>query len=249
MEKSLKRSIHRLLARVPALYLAVLMIFRRGSPEKRMYIAIVRNRDVVLDVGANVGHFTQLFCDLVGSSGQVHAFEPVPSTFELLSGNLAPLSLKKNVFLNCVALGEQDQETVLFIPNEDHGQAALVRHRAGSWTSNQIREVKVQMIRLDRYAERIPRIDFIKCDAEGAELLVLRGGESTLRRCRPKIFLEVEEFWTRSFGWTPEEVVRFLRELGYQHFYRLGSQGLEPESDRFAGGGLLCTWEKMSGMA
>jgi hypothetical protein len=105
------------------------------------------------------------------------------------------------------------------------------------------------MMRLDRYAERLPKIDFIKCYAEGAELLVLRGGESTLRRCGPKIFLEIEERWISSFGWTAADVFRFLRKIGYQYFYGLGNQGLQIETAAFAARGILCTREKISVLA
>ncbi|MBV8225160.1 MAG: FkbM family methyltransferase [Verrucomicrobia bacterium] len=249
MGNTLNRSLRHIFASAPKIYLAALKALGRGSPEKRMYLSLIRRGDVVMDIGANVGYFTELFSDLVGPSGQVHAFEPLPSTFEQLSRNLAGFPRYENVFLNCVALGDANNRVTLFIPNGDHAQAALVRHRTGSWASNRMREVKVDMIPLDRYSTRIERIDFVKCDAEGSELLVLRGGESTFRRCRPKLFLEVEEFWTSSFGWTPQNVVNFLRELGYQSFYRLGPRGLEYEPELSSGGGWLCTWEKLSGLA
>ena len=249
MENTLRRLVRRLFAKAPKLYLATLKALRRGSQEKRMYLSLIRKGDVVIDIGANVGYFTMLFSDLVGPSGEVHAFEPLPSTFELLSGNIRRFPAHKNVILNCFALGEQDQRTTLFVPNEDHGQAALAQHRVGSWATNRTRAVSVEMMRLDRYAERLAKIDFVKCDVEGAELLVLRGGESTLRRCRPKIFLEIEEHWTISFGWTAADVVRFLREIGYQHFYGIGHQGLQIETTPFGTGGILCIWEKVSGLA
>jgi len=249
MESALRRLVRRLFAKTPRLYLATLKALRRGSQEKLMYLSLIRKGDVIIDIGANVGYFTTLFSDLVGPGGEVHAFEPLPSTFELLSRNIRRSPAQKNVFLNCLALGERDQKTILFVPNDDHGQAALACHRDGSWISNQFQAVNVEMMRLDRYAERLSKIDFIKCDAEGAELLVLRGGESTLRRCRPTIFLEIEERWTSSFGWSAVDVVRFLRELGYQYFYGLGNQGLRIETAAFAAGGILCTWEKISGLA
>jgi FkbM family methyltransferase len=249
MESALIRLVRRLFAKAPKLYLATLKALRRGSQEKRVYLSLIRKGDVVIDIGANVGYFTSLFSDLVGPGGQVHAFEPLPSTFELLSRNIRKFPAQKNVFSNCLALGERDEKSILFVPNEDHGQAALARHCDGSWTGNQIRAVNVEMIRLDWYAERLPRIDFVKCDVEGAELLALRGAESTLRRCRPKIFLEIEERWTSSFGWTAADVVRFLQEIGYQHFYRLGHQGLQIETSGMSAGGVLCTWEKISELA
>jgi FkbM family methyltransferase len=249
MESTLIRFGSRLFAKAPKLYLATLKALRRGSQEKRVYLSLIRKGDVVIDIGANVGYFTSLFSDLVGPRGEVHAFEPLPSTFELLSRNIRKFPAQENVFLNCLALGERDQKTILFVPDDDHGQAALARHRDGSWTSHRIRAVNIEMIRLDRYAERLRRINFVKCDVEGAELLALRGAESTLRRCRPKIFLEIEERWTNSFGWTPADVIQFLQGIGYQYFYGLGCKGLNIKTVTVAASGILCTWEKMNELA
>jgi FkbM family methyltransferase len=249
MENILIRLAWTLSAKAPRLYLATLKALRRGSPEKRLYLSVVSKGDVVIDIGANVGYYTRLFADLVGPAGEVHAFEPVPSTFELLAKDIRRFPRRKNVLLNCVALGDGDRNIVLFVPNGDHGQAALVQHRDGSWRSRQSHEVHATMIRLDRYAERLAKIDFVKCDVEGAELLVLRGGEATLRRCRPKIFLEIEERWTNSFGWTGADVIRFLRDIGYQQFYELGEEGLRTGTDSLSDNGVLCTWEKIGGLA
>ena len=63
--------------------------------------------------------------------------------------------------------------------------------------------------------DNIPRIDFIKMGIEGSELSALRGGESTIRRCRPKLAISLyhrsEDFfaiplWIDSLG------------LGYRFF-------------------------------
>jgi hypothetical protein len=44
------------------------------------------------------------------------------------------------------------------------------------------------MMRVDAYSEQISRTDLIKCDAEGAELLILRGGENHARTLPRKNF-------------------------------------------------------------
>jgi FkbM family methyltransferase len=222
---------------------------RRGSVEKRLYLSIVQRGDIVIDAGANVGYFTMLFADLVGRHGEVHAFEPVPATFQLLSENIRRFPSYRNVRLNCAALGDRDQRTDILIPQGDYGQAALVRHRDGSWREAEIVSTNTEMLRLDQYAQHLARIDFVKCDVEGAELLVLRGGEATLRRCRPKIYLEIEERWTSSFGWNSSDVFRFLRDVGYTHFYSVESSGKRIEEVGYIGGGILCSWKEVSGLA
>jgi FkbM family methyltransferase len=249
MESSLIRLVRRLFATTPRVYLATLKILQRGSPEKRLYISILRKGDVVIDAGANVGYFTMLFSDLVGASGWVHAFEPVPATFSLLSKNLQRFPHYTNVSLNCAALGDGDRKTKIFLPNGDHGQAALVYHRDGSWRNAKVAPIDIEMTRLDRYAQGLDKIDLLKCDVEGAELLVLRGAESILRRFRPKVFLEVNERWTGSFGWSPKDVIDFLRSVGYKHFYCIEPGTGKIEKERFSGSALLSTWEEMRGLA
>jgi FkbM family methyltransferase len=249
MESSLRRLARRLFARAPRVYLATLKILQRGSPEKRLYISILRKGDVVIDAGANVGYFTMLFSDLVGPYGHVHAFEPMPATFSLLSKNLQRFPYYTNVSLNCAALGESDRRTKIFLPNGDHGQAALVYHRDGSWRNAKVAPFDIEMTRLDRYAQHLSRIDLLKCDVEGAEFLVLRGAESILRRFRPKIFLELDTRWTTSFGWTPRDLIRFLRSVGYRHFYDIESPPEKIEEENFSGSALLSSWEEIRGLA
>jgi FkbM family methyltransferase len=249
MESSLIRLVRRLYARAPQVYLATLKILQRGSPEKRLYISVLRKGDVVIDAGANVGYFTMLFSDLVGASGWVHAFEPVPATFSVLSRNLQRFPYYKNVSLNCAALGDANKRTKIFLPNGDHGQAALVYHRDGSWRNAQVAPIDIEMTRLDRYAQGLDKINLLKCDVEGAELLVLRGAESSLRRFRPKVFLEVDDRWTSSFGWSPKDVIGFLRSVGYKHFYCIEPGTGKIEEERFSRSALLSTWEEVRGLA
>jgi FkbM family methyltransferase len=249
MEGSLKRLAQRLFAKAPKAYLAMLKMLHCGSPEKRLYISILRKGDVAIDAGANIGYLTMLFSDLVGPHGHVHAFEPVPDTFSLLTGNLRRFPYYRNVFLNCAALGDKDQRTKIFLPNSDHGQAALVYHRDGSWRNARVTPIDIQMMRLDQYAQRLGRIDLLKCDVEGAELLVLRGAQSSLRRFHPKIYMELDERWTRSFGWTPTDILRFLRGIGYSHFYDVETLPRKIDEENLSGTALLSSWEEIRGLA
>jgi FkbM family methyltransferase len=250
MEQPLRRVVRRLFAKTPRIYHNALRILRQGSIEKHLYLSIVQRGNVVIDIGANVGHFTMLFSDLTGGRGEVHAFEPIPSTFSLLSENIHRFPGYKNVYLNRVALGDKDQATNMLLPRGDHGQASLARHSDGSWSGadNEIVTIEIEMMRLDQYAQRLERIDFVKCDVEGAELLVLRGAHLTLRRCRPKLFLELDNR-VRSFGWTTTDVLECLREIGYSHFYGVDPHLTTLTSDTEWTGTVLCSWEELRGLA
>ena len=49
---------------------------------------IVRNGDIVVDIGAHIGYYTLIFARLVGPKGKVFAFEPEPNNFNLLIKNI-----------------------------------------------------------------------------------------------------------------------------------------------------------------
>jgi FkbM family methyltransferase len=67
-----------------------------------MVLKYLKPNMTFLDVGAHVGYFTVLGSWLVGSDGQVHSFEPTPSTFHVLRLNAEHI---QNVRLNPIAIG------------------------------------------------------------------------------------------------------------------------------------------------
>jgi FkbM family methyltransferase len=210
------------LSRHALLYLRLLRWTGRGCLEKRVYLALIRPGDVVLDVGAHHGDFTLLFSDLVRLHGEVHAFEPLPSNFARLREATRRHCRHDNVFLNRVACSEHAGPMTLYIPGDDTAQASLRPHHLGSWSSAaRVAALPVQAVRLDDYGRgSVPeRVDFVKCDVEGAELPVLRGMRDRLARCRPLLFLEANSGWTESFAYLPGELVAFLAALGYDRFY------------------------------
>lgn len=212
--------IHSLLLRWPRLYSRLLQLLRRGSIEKRLFLRLIRPGWTVCDVGANRGHFTELFSELSGPSGAVHAFEPSPATFASLQSAVAKLPSARNIRLHRLALSDQDGIGSLHQPGIDDGQASLRTHLEGSWKdASDVQRFECKLARLDEIARPWPRLDFLKCDVEGAELPMLRGAQRTLARYSPIVFAEVYEAWTAAFGYRPEALVDFLRANGYTAFY------------------------------
>lgn len=62
--------------------------FESSEPEYRLLPDLIAPGDWVIDIGANVGHYTKAFSERVGARGRVIAFEPVPTTFALLAANV-----------------------------------------------------------------------------------------------------------------------------------------------------------------
>jgi hypothetical protein len=64
--------------------------------------------------------------------------------------------------------------------------------------------------------QAINQVDVLKIDVEGAELLVLRGGQQLLAATRPIIILELHPQQSTAFGYTVADTVQFLRHQGYK---------------------------------
>jgi FkbM family methyltransferase len=209
-------------ARYPKLYEKVLRCRKPCNFEKVVFVNLVRNGDVVFDLGANRGYYTTLFSHLVGRKGEVHAFEPVPVTFDHLSTSVLQAKRFENIELNNLAVGDYQGIVNLYMPNLDDGQASMAKHSTGSWQDiTKVRKFECQIVKLDDYitSKNMKRLDFIKCDLEGAELLALKGLAKGIVEFKPLIHLEICADWTKDFNYTPVEIVNYLSSLGYGAFF------------------------------
>jgi FkbM family methyltransferase len=180
--------------------------------------SIVRPGDTCLDLGANLGWYTTLLSRLVGENGSVHAFEPVPFIFAALGKNVELSQVTRNTFLNNLAVGDRSGVVSL------HVFAGLpVGHSSVSSQGRRDYELFTsQMTSLDTYVEDhiYGQINFIKCDVEGAELMVLRGCRNILQQPVPPIWImEMAKETAASFGYLPNELLEFMCEYGDYEFF------------------------------
>lgn len=198
---------------------------RGGDTAMRVVDATVRAGDVVADVGASFGLYTSRLARIVGSSGRVHSFEPNPQNFRRLERVRAG---RDHVVLHPCGLSDRSGRAELHVPvvddEEKREQASLVAPGERFARSN---EVPVEVARLDEVLADDPP-SFVKCDVEGHEHAVLRGGEAILRRSHPVLLIEIEQRHRRE----PVEVtLDYLAELDYDA-YTLAEGGLQP-ADHF----------------
>lgn len=218
------------LSRVPVLYLAVEQYREWVNWDKRVYLSFIRTGDVVLDVGANVGAHAVFFSHLVGASGLVLAFEPIPENVAAMRALLARRARFQNVTILPSAVGDPGaavSTTVITAPAGDLTQASRARHGAGSWRQTpEVRAFDCPITSLDRDAavQELTRVDFVKLDVEGGELDALKGAHRMLARDQPLVYCEAYAEWMRSFGYSPRELIRYVASLGYQGA-RVISQG------------------------
>lgn len=208
----------------------------------------IKKGGVCLDVGANIGWYSTLFRKIVGASGAVHSFEPVPQTFAELEKNVRLNGAPPNVFLNNFGLG--DEEKILKIHLFDdlpsgHASLAAPGNRAGQ-------AIPIQIKTLDSYlTEReIETVDFVKVDIEGAEMMFLKGAAKLFeQKTPPVIFMEMALETAREFGYKPNDLIDFIRAQAAYDFFALDESAeklvrIRGFSDEQIGANVLCVPRK-----
>lgn len=178
--------------------------------EQRFFRQRVSPGMVVFDVGANIGFYTTLFADLVGSTGRVHSFEPDPLSFDVLRRRTARQS---NVTANQAAVGDRSGIITLYC-NRSNRADNRVHASLGEETAE---TVEVPLTSLDDYCAAIHRIDAVKMDIQGAEVAALRGFRRTLARTLPRwLLIEFSPEHLRAAGSRPEDFWAILDELDFE---------------------------------
>ena len=191
------------------------MNFDRYEPaETRVMDLLSEKANQVLDIGANIGWYAIRFAKR-DSIAQVHAFEPMPVSYAYLQRNVAINGVAERVRCYNYGLSEACGHFDFFVAPTGGTNASLL-NVAGATNA---RAVVGLTLTLDQWcSNQEVRPDFIKCDVEGAELLVFRGGRKTLAEHRPVVFAELLRKWSKPFGYHPDDMFAFFVELGYQCF-------------------------------
>lgn len=172
---------------------------------------------VAVDVGANVGAHTLTLSRLVGANGRVVAFEPNPAIREKLHRNVQ-LNALGNVSIFGCALGEFPDVLQLRVPRKDsfEGSNPGLASLMALDTPHDCVDVTVR--RFDDVADELAlqRLDLIKIDVQGYEQQVLKGMDASLRRFRPAVIFEFEEWAWKKSGSTWEGVYAQLSRLQYE---------------------------------
>jgi FkbM family methyltransferase len=178
----------------------------------RLFLAQLRARTgtdlTIIDVGANAGLVSlSLAADSEPKITVVYAIEPSRRTYAILKENC---SLNPSLQVKPYRLALSDTNGTLSLTSDGGTGNHLVQ--SGRVHSER---VKAQTMESFCRTERINRVDGIKIDVEGAELLVLKGAKEVLRRDRPVIMIEIQEEWTRRFGYKALDVFTALQEYQY----------------------------------
>jgi len=190
--------------------------------EVELFRQIVKEGQVVLDVGANIGQHTLFFSHAVGEQGRVYAFEPQRLFFQTLCGNMA-LNHIVNVFCVHAAVGAQAGKLNVPAANPRLAEFNFAALALKDYSWGEMTEMTtVDSLQLDQ-------CDFMKIEVVGMEEEVLAGARNTIERHRPVLYVENDEKGYE--GELPQGVqsvdnekassrlVRRIADLGYELYW------------------------------
>ena len=199
--------------------------------ENERLLALLREAlepgDGFLDVGANVGIFAIPVAQHIGPTGKVYAFEPAPDMAEDLMGRAESAGVADRMDLRQMALGDRPATLSLRVDPDDPSDAT----KRSLFVQGEI-VAEVPVMPLDDLVARgdlqlDSRINAVKIDVEGAEVLCLRGMRATLLEQRPRlIVVETIESHLRRAGFELDDIDAELAPLGYERLVQDAASGL-----------------------
>ncbi|RYF23402.1 MAG: FkbM family methyltransferase [Flavobacteriales bacterium] len=165
----------------------------------------IKKGDTVYDLGAHIGYTSLIFSKLVGTHGQVHSFELLPSVARnYLAKNVEANNLT-NVKVHAIGLADKKENINIFI-----GDSMMGTLNKNGYNSH-LSEI-CQIDTLDNFIaeHRISPPKLIKIDVERSEITCLRGAMETIKKFRPTLIIEFHSIELLEAGF------KLLTELGYQ---------------------------------
>ena len=163
-----------------------------------------------IDIGANLGYYTRPLSAIVGDAGHVYAVEPVPVIFEVLKRNVAG---RKNVTLLNYALG--NEERTIEMANDSVAAAGYFgtgrNFVSDGELSGEAIKFSAEMRRGSELFANLERVDFIKCDIEGYERVVIPEMRAIIERHHPTVLIETD-------GDTRHEIIEMFTQMGYRAY-------------------------------
>ena len=190
--------------------------------EFEMIVKLSGEKTQILDIGGNIGWYA-VQLGLLKKRAKIWSFEPIPSTYDYLKANLE-LNGIRNVTACPFGFSDKEDTLTFYFYPEGTGNASM----ANLSKQASVREIRCKVTTLDRFCEENGlKPGFIKCDVEGAELFVFRGGLETLKKHRPVVFTEMLRKWAKEYRYHPNEIIALFKDLDYSCYRiqegRLGS--------------------------
>lgn len=170
---------------------------------------LLRAGDTAIDIGANLGYYSRTLSRLTGPTGRVYAVEPVPPILSVLRSNLRSC---RNVEILPYALGTEDKPIRMANDSaRETGYFGTGQNFVNDAEADADVEFTAQMRRGSELFANLPRLDLIKCDIEGYEVVVMNEIRPLIEHFHPTVLIETGDENRR-------QIVALFTQLGYKGF-------------------------------
>lgn len=188
----------------------------------------LKEGDIFIDIGANIGYHTLTAAKKVGRKGKIYAFEPEPKNFSLLTKNVAANNYSDRCVLICKGVSKKTGREKLYLDPFNYGGHALFDHfqkpevflgaRAPK-TSEGSNFIEIEVVSIDDFLGNNKVVNVIKMDIEGAEALAIEGMLETLRaNDHLAVFSEFSPVSMAMLDSNPEKFLETFAGLGFEVF-------------------------------
>jgi len=176
--------------------------------------AFIKPEMQTLDIGANYGLYSTAIANNLGKEGKLWCFEPTQNTADALRNTIKKNNLDDKIELIQAGLSDHAGQATFFTsPNAELNSLTETNSTLGE-------KQTIDLLTLDQCFEKYQwkTLDFIKLDAEGEELNILKAAKKTLSECSPLIMFELKHGTEVN---TP--LITAFKELGYEPYHLIPS--------------------------
>ena len=197
-------------------------IFVQGIYDPNMVVvlnALLPEKGVLIDIGANMGYCSLLMSRTVGEDGKIFAIEPSERDFLRLIDNIS-LNKLNNVSVYRLAISDTSGEVEISIASEERSSLNTLGTEFSNKAIDKLRTEKVEATTLDHFIEQeeIDKIDVIKMDIEGSEFRALLGANASIEMFRPALILGINKNSLKANDSSVEDIEKILRNLRYKMY-------------------------------
>ena len=178
----------------------------------------IKEGHVVLDIGAHIGLTAAIFGNMVKEHGRVFSFEPTASSFATLKETIRINGLQNIVTPVNMPVTEKSGKVNFFVSDSDTDVAnSLVEYEEHKI----LHAIQLDATSIDDFvsAQNLTRVDFVKIDAEGAELNVLKGGAKTFATFKPLIILALHPEAINAIGHSLLSIYEVVKTMGFKIYF------------------------------
>jgi len=190
---------------------------QKFEPEVKALLNLIYPGFYCIDVGGAYGRYAFPLSKMVGPRGKIYSFEPGSYSYKVFSFVKVFFGLK-NVTLIKKAVSDRAGSIELCIPPKKSGKlGASLAHIHSGKKEDSFCET-VEMLTLDEFTgrETLPRLDLIKCDTEGSELMVFQGARRLIERFKPIVLAEIDASNLARYQQKPSDILNFFRQWNYK---------------------------------